>query len=70
MNENNIGTLTDKNDNPIMPGDVFMYRDAQWIAMYNDKTEEWIGHPAGSNLAAYDILLSQVHNEVEVYTEE
>lgn len=67
MDEQNIGMLTDKNENPIMNGDIFTYLDTQWIAMYDEKAEEWMGHPIGSNLATEDIVLSQIHNEVEIY---
>lgn len=70
MGEQNIGTLSDKNDRQIMNGDIFNYLDAQWIAMYDEKLEEWIGHPIGSNLATEDIILSEVHNDVEIPVEE
>jgi hypothetical protein len=64
----NIGSLTDKNDNLITEGDMIIYHDTQWIAMYDKKIGDWIGHPAGSNLATEDIILSEVHNDVELPT--
>ena len=67
MSEQNVSILTDKNGNPIVNGSTFTYLDAQWIAIYDEKAEEWIGHPIGSNLATEDILLSQVYNDIEIY---
>ena len=66
MQEENIGTYTDKNGHVIVGGDIFTYLDSQWMAIFDGKSAIWIGHPIGSNLATEDLRLAEVHNDVEV----